>query len=80
MTALFPITYQKLNDDCDVQARVPKTTCASPRDERLEDVAEVGRAVLEIGVEDRGELARRVLERGADGGALARGSGRGRRP
>ena len=30
VTALFPITYQKLNEDWDVHARVPKTTCASP--------------------------------------------------
>ena len=32
---------------------------------------EVGRVVLEVGVEDRGELALRVAERGEHGGALA---------
>ena len=30
VTDLLPITYQKLNDDWEVQARVPKTTRASP--------------------------------------------------
>ena len=71
MTALLPITYQKLNDDWDVHARVPKTTLRLAGDERLEDVAEVGGAVLEVGVEDRGELLCRVLERGSHGRALA---------
>ena len=55
MTDLLPTTYQKLNEECDVQARVPKTTRASPGEQRLEDVAEVGRAVLEVGIEDRRE-------------------------
>ena len=41
------------------------------RDERLEDVGEVGGAVLEVGVEDRGELLCRVLQRRANGRALA---------
>ena len=63
VTALFPMTYQKLNDDWDVHARVPNTTCASPETSGSSTVGQVGRAVLEVGVEDRGELLRRVLER-----------------
>jgi hypothetical protein len=37
----------------------------------LEHRSEVGRVVLEVGVQDRAELAARLLEAGADGGALA---------
>ena len=71
MTALLPITYQKLNDDWDVHARVPKTTCASPETSGSRTWREVGGAVLEVGVEDRCELLRRVLERRPHGRALA---------
>ena len=70
VTALFPITYQKLNDDWDVHARGAEDDARLARHERLQHVGEVGCAVLEIGVEDRGELLGRVLERSAYGGAL----------
>ena len=71
VTDLLPITYQKLNDDCDVQARVPKTTWALPVEQRLQHGAEVGRRVLEVGVEDRRVRARGMLEPRANRGTLA---------
>ncbi len=59
---MFPITYQKLKAAWLDQERVPKTTLRVAREERLEQRAEVGRPVLEVGVEDRREVPGRVLE------------------
>ena len=69
MTPLLPITYQKLNAAWLDHERVPKTTRPSVQ-ERLQERAEVGRLVLEIGVEDRRPFAGRLPEPGLERGAL----------
>ena len=79
MTALFPITYQKLNEDWDVpRARSEDDVALHPETSGWRTVGEVGGTVLEVGVEDRRELpGPRGWERSADRGALPRGSARG---
>ena len=71
MTPLLPTTYQKLNAAWLDHERVPKTTRASPSEQRLEQRPEVGRAVLEVGVENRSPVPGGVLEAGLQRRSLA---------